>query len=395
MQTTGRLHYVDHLRVAAFAMLVVYHSSVAFFPDMDWLIESADKSAALSMIMKFPRAWRLALLFFVAGMGTWFAFRATTGAAFLRDRIARLFVPLLFAMCVVIVPQVWFERMHEDGYSGSLVDFWTTRYFAEGKYPDGNFTWAHMWFVAYLLVMTVVAYPLMRLVASPRLRIVGDCFERLASTNGVYALFLVPLAFNLALTPLFPRQTNSLYNDGAWFAAWASWFALGFMIARHHRAVIDALVERRWMSATLAFGVAAFLYRFSWAGTGAIGTYDAVTPFYTALLFALAWTMILALVGFAARHFNRRIAAMTWLSRRIFPLYIVHQTVVVGALYVVLPFELGVGASFAVVLTATITLSLLVAVLADRLPWPFRALFGLSGDAQSRPASVEPVVLRN
>ena len=37
MQSDSRLYYVDWLRVSAFALLILYHSSVAFFPDMNWL----------------------------------------------------------------------------------------------------------------------------------------------------------------------------------------------------------------------------------------------------------------------------------------------------------------------------------------------------------------------
>ncbi|MGE0503579.1 MAG: acyltransferase family protein [Rhizobiaceae bacterium] len=388
MQDSGRLHYVDHLRVAAFAILIVYHASVAFFPDMAWLIESVDKSALLSTVMKFPRAWRLALLFFIAGMGTWFAFRSVSGPAFLRERIVRLLVPLIFAMCVVVAPQVWLERVREDGYGGSFLTFWMQRYFAEGKYPDGQFTWAHMWFVAYLLTMTVACYPVFRLLADPRLRRVGVWFERLAASNWIYLLFLLPLSLNLALTPWFPRQTNALYNDGAWFAVWASWFGLGFLFARHHKAIVGFLVEQRWTSLALAGGLTAFLYRYSWAGTGAMGTYETMTPFYKGMVFALAWTMILTLVGFARRHLDRPVAAMAWLNRMVFPLYLVHQTIVVAALYLLLPHDLGVGLTYALVLVATVGLSLAFAMLADRLPWPARALVGLGEPPSSREPQV-------
>ena len=214
MQPTTRLYYVDWLRVIAFAILIAYHSSVAFFPDMKWLISSPQGSETLSLVMMYPRAWRLALLFFVSGMGTWFVFRSSTGLGFLKERFLRLFVPLIFAMCVIVVPQVWYERMWEDGYQGSLLTFWLTRYFTEGKYPDGNFTWAHMWFVGYLIVMCFVCW----FRWSPTRPAVMDIRGR-ARSSAVYLFFLLPLVLNLALSPFFPRQTNALYNDGAWFAA--------------------------------------------------------------------------------------------------------------------------------------------------------------------------------
>lgn len=382
MGMNGRLHYVDGLRVFAFAILLTYHSSVAFFPDMKWLIESPQTSADIALAMDFPRAWRLALLFFVSGMGTWFAFKSVSGFTFLKERTVRLLLPLLFAMTVVIVPQVWYERMYEDGYTGSLLTFWVTRYFTEGKYPDGNFTWAHMWFVAYLLVMSFVCYPVFRVLGQPRGRRLTQLFERIAGSDAIYLFFLVPLALNLALTPFFPRQTNALYNDGAWFATWATWFGFGFLVARHHAALIGAIIARRWISAGIATVLTVFLYDHAWTGSGLqIGGYENETPLFKTALFALAWSMILTLIGFAALHFNRRSETLTWLNRMIFPLYIVHQTVTVAALYYVLPLDIPLAAKYGAVLFSTVFLSLGFAVAADRLPWPFRALFGLPDNA--------------
>ncbi|SEB70299.1 Acyltransferase family protein [Nitratireductor aquibiodomus] len=383
-----RLYYIDFLRVSAFMLLIAYHASVAFFPDMKWLIEAPEGSTTLSLIMKHPRAWRLALLFFVSGMGTWFVYRRCHDLSFLTGRFTRLFPPLIFAMCVIIVPQVWYERMYEEGYQGSFLTFWLTRYFTEGKYPDGNFTWAHMWFVAYLLVMTIVCYPVFRLIDQPFMKPVTDWFQRVAGSGSVYLLFLLPLVLNLVLSPVFPRQTNALYNDGAWFAVWASWFGLGFLFARYHQALIGNVVGLRWQSAGLAAALTAALYLFSWTGTGGafIGDYETMTPLFKTLLMALAWTMILALCGFTAKHLNAPSVTVSWLNRKVFPLYIVHQTVVLAALYYVLPLGLGVWTEYALVLTATFAGSFLFAIAVEWLPGRSGILAGLAPRGRPLPA---------
>lgn len=383
-----RLYYVDRLRIFAFAILLVYHSSAAFLPDMKWLIHSEKTSDTLSLVVDFPRAWRLALLFFVSGMGVSFSFGSASGISFLRKRTVRLLVPLLFAMAVIVVPQVWYERMYENGYEGSLIDFWLTRYFTEGRYPRGNFTWAHMWFVAYLLVMSVICYPVFRYLSRPENKL-AMWFERASKTNLIYLFFLLPLVLNLVLSPLFPRQTNALYNDGAWFAAWASWFGLGFLIARHHRALIGSIIDRRYVSAAIALATTALLYRYAWAlpSEQSIGSYADNTPLFKTGVFLLAWTMILTLVGFSARHFNQPSDRLVTLNRLVFPLYIVHQTVTVAALYYVLPLDLPAIASFSMVTAATVLISGLFAVAVDLLPGPGRMLFGLSAKSPKRAAT--------
>lgn len=384
-----RLYYVDRLRISAFAILILYHSSAAFFTDMGWLIHSDRTSPALSLIMEFPRAWRLALLFFVSGMGAAFSFRSDSSLAFLRKRTIRLLVPLLFAMAVLVVPQVWYERMHETGYDGSLIDFWLTRYFTEGRYPTGNFTWAHMWFVAYLLVMSVICYPIFLYLSRPDNRIVA-WFERVAKSSAIYLFFLLPLLLNLALTPFYPKETNALYNDGAWFAVWSSWFGLGFLVARNHRSLIESIIAKRYVSAAIALAVTVLLYLFAWLvpAEEAFGSYANETPLFKAAIFLLAWSMILTLIGFAARHFNQPDARVVTVNRLVFPLYIIHQTVIVGALYYVLPLGLEAMPSFLIVAAATFVLSVLFAVAVDLIPGRARLLFGL--EPKPRGASGKP-----
>jgi len=111
-----------------------------------------------------------------------------------------------------------------------------------------------------------------------------------------------------------------------------------------------------------------------------------MTPLFKVLLFALAWSTILAAVGYAAVHLNRGSKALSWLNRKIFPLYIVHQTVVVAALFYVLPLDAGVWTKYLLVLGATAIGSLLFAVLADFLPSPLKPLVGLT-DKTARAAS--------
>ncbi len=391
MQQSTRLHYVDWLRVTAFALLILYHSSVGFFPDLDWLISSPERSAGLSLAMMFPRVWRLALLFFVSGMGTWFAFRSESGLPC--GRFVRLFVPLIFAMCVIIVPQVWYERIYEGDFSGSLLEFWLVHYFTEGRYPTGNFSWAHMWFVAYLLVMTFICYPVFLLVTSERMRPFMAGFERVARSPAIYVLVLLPLVLHLALSPFFPRQTNVLYNDGAWFAAEASWFGLGFLVAKHHQAVIGGIVSRRWLSAAMVAVLTALLFRYAWIGEvyGIGGAHGGMNEaLYKTLSFVMAWCMILACVGFASRHLNRPSKTLSWLNAKIFPLYIVHQTFVVMALFYVLPLERPLWLEFVLVVAITTFWSLMFAVLADMLPAPFRTLVGLPDKRAARRKSEAP-----
>ena len=62
----------------------------------------------------------------------------------------------------------------------------------------------------------------------------------------------------------------------------------------------------------MALTLASYLYVYAWTDAGRvfIGDYDRMTPLFKILLFALAWSTILACVGFAAFHLNGRSAAL-------------------------------------------------------------------------------------
>ncbi len=355
-----RLHYLDWLRVIAFALLIVYHAAAGFFPDNFWLITSPHTSGALEAVMEHPRVWRLSLLFFISGAGTYFAFRTKDDFVFAKDRAVRLVVPLLFAMCVICVPQVWYERMLEDGYQGNFLEFWTGRYFLEGKYPTGHFTWAHMWFVGYLAAITAAFFPIMKLLDTSLGETLNGWFRRAMGTRLILVFFLLPLAFNLLLSPWFPRQTNALYNDIAWVSVHGSWFALGYLFARNVEFLTAQITKRRWEITILAVVLSAVMYGVCWTDvTGInIGTFKSKTALYKFFELFLANMMIYLCLLIAIKFLNFKNSAIEYLNTSIYPLYIIHQTVVVGLLYYAIRLEIGFYSSLILVISGTFLISI-------------------------------------
>lgn len=355
-----RLHYIDWLRVFAFAMLIIYHSAVGFFPNDFWLISSLHASATLELVMDHPRAWRLPLLFFVSGVGTYFAYKSLNDIVFLSGRGFRLVVPLLFAMAVICVPQVWYEQMLYDGYEGGLFEFWLKRYFTEGKYPSGHFTWAHMWFIGYLFTISILFFPIQKFLDSAQGQYVSQAFCRIATTRWVYLLFLVPFLLNLALSPWFPRATFTLYNDFAWLAVYISWFAFGYLYAIHHAAINEHLIKS--FSETIGITVigSVLMYQLFWLDVYGLelGNFHNQTSVYKFGAMGLSWVMILCLTAMAYRFFNIKNNFITYANQSIFTLYIVHQTIIVGLLYHTIQWGLGFVESGLIILIGTFILSL-------------------------------------
>ena len=127
-------HYgLDWLRVAAFAILIVYHVGMVFVP-WGFHAKSAHGADWVVLPMLAVNAWRLSLLFVVSGYASRALLtRAHGPGGFLRQRSLRLLVPLAFGVAVIVPPQSWVELVTQHGYRAGFGTFWTHDYFRFGR----------------------------------------------------------------------------------------------------------------------------------------------------------------------------------------------------------------------------------------------------------------------
>ena len=152
-----RRYDIDWIRVIAFDFLIIYHVGMFFVP-WEYHIKNNEIVDWLRWPMMFVNQWRLPILFVVSGMGTYFALKNKTGANYIKERFTRLFIPLIFGILIIVSPQIYVERLAQGKISGSFIQFYPQ--FFQGIYPEGNFSWNHLWFLPYLLLMSLVATPL-------------------------------------------------------------------------------------------------------------------------------------------------------------------------------------------------------------------------------------------
>ncbi len=110
---------LDWLRIAAFGLLIFYHVGM-FYVTWGFHVKSSHASRAVEPLMLLLNPWRLTLLFVISGCATRFMLDKMKPGAFLASRTARLLVPLVFGMFVIVPPQTYFEIVEKLGYSGSL-----------------------------------------------------------------------------------------------------------------------------------------------------------------------------------------------------------------------------------------------------------------------------------
>jgi len=330
----GRLVYLDWIRVAAFALLILYHVGM-FYVTWDWHVKSDHAGHALEPLMLLTNPWRLTLLFLVSGAATRFMADKMPPLTLARRRTVRLLIPLVFAMIVIVPPQSYYEVVEQIGYDESYLAFWGRYLAADPGFCDAEGcltvpTWNHLWFVAYLLVYTLLLSLLLALWREPLSRFGGWLGGRLRGVGLIAWPILLLAAARLILAPLF-EVTHALvddwYNHAVSFAA----FLFGFLLLKDGRIAAEC-VRLRHIALVLFLVAFAAYASYAWAYRAD----DAVPPESLRMVMRLVyaidqWTAIVAALGFGARHLTRDSRLLRTLTEAVFPFYILHQTIIVVA----------------------------------------------------------------
>ena len=353
---------LDWLRIGAFALLILYHVGM-FYVTWDWHVKSARASDAVEPLMQLVNPWRLSLLFLISGVATRFIADKTTAKGLAVSRFDRLFWPLLFGMFVIVPPQSYYELREAAAHVGAALsdpssftgDWWSFYFRYATGYAgwcdaDGCLTvptWNHLWFVAYVLVYTLVLAALWPLLRRSDLRWPAGAA---GSVLFLVAPWLYLWASRAALFPVF-GSTHALTDDWYNHAVYGGIFLLGFVMAKTP-APFDLAMRLRWaalMLALVGYGVSqAFTLR--WGDAEAPALELLVARGFRELQ---AWMAIVALLGFARRHWNRDSPLRRYLTEAIFPFYILHQTAIVVIAYHLDKLSLPLALEVALVIAGT------------------------------------------
>jgi glucan biosynthesis protein C len=378
-----RRYDLDWVRIGAFMLLILYHVGM-YYVTWDWHVKSPQASATIEPLMMLTSPWRLSLLFLVSGVATAYLLARQGSGGFLRSRSTRLLIPLVFGMLVIVPPQSYLEVVEKLRYAGGFAEFYRLYITGFHGFCRGGDclmmpTWNHLWFVAYLWVYTVVLYVAVR-IAPPVIPWLRRLAERRLSGVGI---LLWPLAYlcaiRLGLAARFPAN-HALIGDWYNHALYFGVFLLGFALSGV-RGAWSTLQRSRWITLGLALLGWAFLNAYFGAYSG-----DADIPplalrqFARVIYGAEQWLAIAAVVGFAHRHLTHDNAARRYLTSAIFPVYILHQTVIVVVAHALKPSHLypPVEAVLLVLVTVATCFLSYEAIRRVRL---LRPLFGLEAGA--------------
>jgi peptidoglycan/LPS O-acetylase OafA/YrhL len=371
---------LDWLRVIAVLIVLFFHTGMMFVP-WSWHVKSPERSQVLEVVLSWLHVWRMPLLLFVSGAGSFLALRRRSPRAFLGERSRRLLIPLVFGCFVIVPPQIYMERIEQYR---SFWEFYPT-VFELVPFPlGGSFSWHHLWFVLYLLVYSVALLPLLLWLRSPRADPFFDRLARLGARRFGTLAWLVPLVGSqLLLAPGWPEETHALVGDWAYLARYGLYFLAGFLFARDPRLWEAIRRERRRNLAVALLAIPAGFALASvrappWFGWDALHDVTGLVA---------GWSTLLAISGWAQVHLTRGGPVLRYATEAVYPFYILHQTVIVVLGFYVVRWRAGLWSNYLLICAGSFVVIMAIYHVLVRPFAPTRLLFGLKPAARPRERS--------
>jgi len=363
-----RIHYIDWLRVLAVLLLFPFHVSRVFNYGEPFYVKSDYVSMLINPVLGFIDFWHMPLLFLLAGSSSYFALRKRTGGQYVTERVKRLLVPFLFGWLVLIPPQTWYGARFNMGYSQSYWYYLTSGDFLVWNIRDGGdyyggFGMGHLWFILWLFVISLVALPLLLWGRSDRGR---AALQRFAGRLARPAWWLLA-GFLILVGEALPDPVG---KPPFYYLAF---FVLGYVIM-FDDSFIESAEKYRWVALVLGAVIAV-----AWVFGGPLRD-SLPDPSVPIVLIALVgdvgrWLVMVGLLGMGKRYLDRPSSRLAYLAPASYPLYILHQTVIVVLAFYLVQLAIGGVTQWALLLAAAVGVTFGLYEVVRRVP-ALRRLMG-------------------
>lgn len=356
-----RSHHLDAIRVSAILLLIPYHAA-------RYVQKGEGDAEIVDAVVWFVHTWHMPLFFAISGFLAASALRRSSAARQLRARFRRLGLPLFVGM-LTVVPLANFLVI-------GAAALWPRK----GELPPKremdlanvfNLTPRHLWFIAYLLMISLVAIGLwLAIQRAPRLgAAINRGFSRLMrSWWAVPALASISAAILITKTGWVAggSAANSLVPAPTLFVYYSFFFCFGWLLSGQSE-LIEQLKRGAWLRliAGALIAVPAFLLFYdNGEFTGNVGTPGLLAEIDELRLYGLftvgivCWLTLFGIWGVLARYVRKESRVLRYLSDASFWIYLIHIPFLVALQSSLSTTDLAVPVRWGLAVTGTLALAL-------------------------------------
>ena len=342
-----RQYHIDWLRVIAIGLLLLYHVTIGFqkWGLMIGFITNGESLDSIWPPMTMLNVWRIPLLFFVSGMGVYFAIQKRDWRQLLKERTIRIFIPYLFGIIAIVPIHIYLLQRFYN---------FETNYTANAS---------HLWFLGNIFTYVILLLPFFTYLKKHIDGRLAVWIKRAFSNP--FGLLIV-ISFFIMETLFVKSGIYEMYAS-TWhgFFLGLIGFFFGFCFVFTGISFWNMILKWRWLFLLLAISL--YVYR--------LFQIQMQVPNFQLAIESNFW--IFSAFAFAYKYLNHPSKILNYLSQAAYPVYIVHMMVLYSASYIIFPINIPVQLKFLIVLLVTIVGSFIFYEILIRRIKYIRPLFGL------------------
>ncbi len=259
----------------------------------------------LSSLIVLVNPWFMAILFVIAGMCAKYSLEKRSTKNFFKERIFKLLIPFISGLLLLVPLQTLYARKFFFGYTGNIFEhlkFFLTHFTDLSGY-DGAFTPGHLWFILFLFIISLISLLITKNIS----------FEKISKWLEKLNLFGIILLF-IPVWLFYYLGNFGGYSLGKYFCL----YLLGYYLFNNDR-IIEKLMNNKKIILGL-FCISQLLlvivyYQYSYYG-------DLFVNF-------VGWLGVLSCIIIGKLFLDKENMMTDYFKKASFPIYILHQTVLV------------------------------------------------------------------
>jgi glucans biosynthesis protein C len=304
---------LDWIRVMATYVVFIYHISM-FFNPFPWHIKNDDINESYILVFTLlTGTWIMPIFFAISGITTLHALGRRSSKEFIRERLMRLGIPLVFGVFVLTPPQVFIERLTHQQFEGSFIDFFP--HYFDGLYLEingtGNFAFVglHLWYLLVLLIFSLLLLPVLKKVS------VSNSFNNFHYLLLPLVLFIVAAFFEVV-------------NLGGWgLPYYLVIFILGYIYFSQN--TFKNFIRKNAKMISVITFITSFLYIYLYMD-GILEKGLLASLIFISIKVMNSWNWLLLIFFLGDKFLATPKKGLNYLSKASMPFYVLHQPIIVG-----------------------------------------------------------------
>lgn len=307
-----RKHYIDNVRNLTILLLFPVHTFIIWNDFGAKFYIWGGENKLLSTLIVLVNPWFMPILFAIAGISARYSLKKRSAGKFIHERVNKLLIPFILGMILLVPGQTLYARKfyyhYKGGYLENLKYFFT--HFSDLSGYDGGFTPGHLWFILFLFLVSLLSLIIIKYLPYEKTK---DKVNRI-NIWGVIGLFI----------PVW-----LMYYVGN-FGGFSIGKSLALYLAGYYVLSNDCIMEKLKENIKWIMGI------YIISTTVLVLTYYQYSYYGDLLVNFTGWMGILVFLVLGNCYLNKKTALTEYFNAASFPIYILHQTILVVIGYYVL-----------------------------------------------------------